>query len=436
MGAKAVLPEDDDSRRNVVVIGGGFAGVTLARDLERRLPEPWDIYLLSKTNLITYNPLLPEVVGASVLPGHVVAPLRSILRRTRMRMVEVDGIDPDTQRVHYRNPLQGSVRYDHLVFACGVGADVSMVPGMQAHGMALKTLGDALHLRNQVIRRLEEATITLDPARREWLTNFVVVGGGFSGVEVAGEIQDLLIDAAPLFKRIDNHHCRVHVVHSGEHLLPELDPGLGAYAGALLTRRGVCLHLNERVASVDGEGVTLRGGARVEGGSIVCTIGTEPHPFVRALPQTDRRGRLVCDDTLRVVGTDNLWAIGDCAVVPRDADGNPSAPTAQFAVRHAHHLARNLCALLNGREPAPFRYAAIGQLAAIGHRKAVAQFGSVRLSGFVAWLMWRAFYLGRIPTLARKVRLFLEWNWALLFPKDVALLGFERSDTRNAPPEA
>ena len=420
--------EWDDGRRRVVIVGGGFAGAGIARQLERHLDETWDIFLLSKSNVITYNPLLPEVVGASLLPGHAVAPLRHILKRTRTRMVEVSRIDLDDRYVEYQEPSPDRIRYDHLVLAAGLTARMDVMPGMAEHGVPLKSLGDALYLRNRVISQLEEATLCYDPERADQLTNFVVAGGGFSGVEAAGEIQDLLNDAVRLFKRIDAGTCHVHLVHSRDHLLPEVSESLGRYAERLMARRGIRMHLNARVASVDEQGVTLTSGDRIRAGTVVNTVGTTPHRFIAALPLVDGAGRLPVTPELMVQGTEHVWALGDCASVPNAATGERSPTTAQFAVRQADLLARNLVRRIRGEPLQPFSYRARGQLAAIGHRKAVAEIYNVKLSGLVAWLMWRAFYLSRIPTMARKVRLFLEWNWSLIFSKDVALLDFRRTE--------
>ena len=420
-----------DHHRNVVIIGGGFAGVTLARALERRLPAGWDIFLLSKTNLITFNPLLPEVVGASVAPGDVVVPLRRILKRTRFRMVEVESIDLQAQTVTYIKPIRDTIPFEHLVFASGLDANLDSVPGLAEHGLPLKTLGDALFLRNRVIGRLEEATLTYDLERSRLLTSFIVAGGGFSGVEAAGEIHDLLEDAQPHFKRVMHEQCRVHVVHGPDCLLPEVSRSLGEYTARLMTLRGLDVHLSARIAAVDEAGVTLTSGERIAGATVISTIGTHAHPFIARLPIANARGRIDTRPTLQTLSFDNVWALGDCAVVPNLATGQPSPTTAQFATRQARLLAENLLAAIDNKPLREFSFIAQGQMAAVGHRKAVAEIFGFKLSGFPAWLVWRAFYLSRIPTFAWKVRLFMEWNWSMLFHKDISLLGLERSASRR-----
>lgn len=411
----------------MVIVGAGFAGVTVARRLERLLPGDWEILLLSRENYITYNPLLAEVVGASILPGHVVAPVRQMLRRARFRMVDVTRIDVAGRRLYTAEPEQGAVPWDHLVLACGVRACLDQVPGMSDHALPLKLLGDALALRNRVLLQLERAARHPDPRARRALTRFVVVGGGFSGVEVAGELQDFLTAALRYYPEVEAAACRVTLVHSRDTLLNELSPRLGRYAEAKMRRAGIDIRLGSRVARADGSGVELQGGERLEAGTVVGTIGTAPVVLVEGLPLPKEKGRVVTEGDLSVPGHPQLWALGDCALVTNARDGRPAPPTAQFAVRQAEQLAANLARRVGGRPTRPFGYRSRGQLASIGHNKAVAEVFGVTVSGFPAWLLWRGFYLLQIPTLLRKVRIFFEWNWEMLFPADIVHLRFTRT---------
>jgi NADH:ubiquinone reductase (H+-translocating) len=416
--------------RTIAIVGGGFAGATLAARLERRLPADWQIVLLSRDNFITYNPLLPEVVGASLLPGHVIAPLRQITKRTRVCMVQVTEIDLAERTVHYLGEGSGRVRYDELVLACGQGANLALVKGMARYALPLKTLGDALFMRNRAIVRLEQAELQPDRELRRWLTSFVVIGGGFSGVEVAGGLADFLRACKRFYKSLDD--VRVHVVHSGDHLLPELSPALGRFAERKMRAQGIDVRLNARCVRVDDRGVTLDKGELVSAGTVICTIGTAPNPLIAALPLPKIRGRLEVAPDMSVPGSPGLWALGDCAAVPNARDGKISPPTAQFAERQARQLAANIARKVRGEPTRPFAYKPMGQLSAIGHNKAVAEVCGIKLAGFVAWLMWRGVYLLKIPTLGRKVRLFLEWNWAMFFPPDISHLGYAR--TRRVAP--
>ena len=417
--------------KNVIIVGGGFAGVALAKALESCMPTEWQIYLLSQENFITYSPLLPEVVGASLLPGHVLAPLRQMLNRTRIRMVSVTKIDVEHRRVHYQGREMGYLDYDQLVVACGVDANLEVVEGMGEHGLPLKTVGDALFLRNRIIERLEQATIEPDTNIRRWLTTFIVVGGGFSGVEVAGELFDFLCAAVKYYKNVTKGDCSVVLLQGIDRLLPEVSPRLGKYALDVMRKRGLDVRLNAQADRVDECSVRLNSGEIIEGGTVICTIGTMPRSFTLSLPFPKVRGRIQAAADMSVPGYEGIWALGDCAVVPNEHDREVSPPTAQFADRQAKQLAVNIAATVRGEATKPFSYRSIGQLVAIGHNKAVAELFGLRISGFIAWLLWRGTYLLKIPTLARKVRLFLEWNWAMFFPPDIAHLGFVRTHRKT-----
>lgn len=418
-------------KKHLVIIGGGFAGVKLAQKLERTMPSDWDIFLLSKTNFITYNPLLPEVVGASVLPGHVQAPVRLMLKRTRIRMVKVDHIDHQNKQIHYHNNETGKLHFDQLVMASGVAANTKLLEGQEAFSLPLKTVGDALMIRNQVVERLEQATIHPDPMRRKELTTFAILGGGFSGVETAGELEDFLCSAHRYYKNVDKKDCHVICIHSGDRLLPELSERLSARVLKNFKKRGIEVVLNERAQHIENGCVVLKSGRRINAATIVCTIGTTPHTFVNDPCLPLDRGKVVTQPDMSVLAEDGewkgVWALGDCALVPNQKSGGLSPPTAQFADRQAVFLAKNIVARLTGKKTQPFSYQPQGMLASIGHNKAVAEVFGVPFSGLIGFMMWRGVYLLKIPTFARKVRLFLEWNWAMFFPPDIAHLGFRKS---------
>lgn len=420
--------------KNFVVIGGGFAGTKVTRALEHTLPPDWTLTLVSQENFITFNPLLPEVVGASILPNHVIAPHRQMIHCSHVCMAQVTEIDTVNRRVHYLGEGAGTMRYDQLVLACGTNANLDIVKGMASYALPLKTLGDALFLRNRIISRLEQAELQPDVQHRRWLTTFVVVGGGFSGVETAGELTDFLYASLRYYKRIHRDDLRIVLLHSGDRLLPELSPSLGAFTLRKMRGRGLDVRLNARAVSVTDRGVHLDGGDIIEGGTVICTIGTQPNSLLDQIPAAKTRGRLTVNPDLSVPEVEGIWAAGDCAAVVNAWDGKPCPPTAQFADAQAKQLASNIIARLQGQPTQPFRYRPRGQLSSVGHNKAVAEVMGLKVSGFIAWLMWRGLYLLRIPTLARKSRLFLEWNWAMFFPPDISHFGYRRSQRRNSPP--
>jgi NADH dehydrogenase len=413
--------------KSLLIVGGGFAGTRAAQVLERTLPPDWMLTLISQENFITFNPLLPEVVGASILPSHVIAPHRQMIHCSHVCMAQVIEVDTAARVVHYLGEGAGTIPYDQLILACGTNANLDVVRGMGNYGLPLKTLGDAMFLRNRIIARLEQAEMQPDPEHRRWLTSFIVVGGGFSGVETAGELVDFLYASLKYYKRISCEDLRIVLLHGTDRLLPELSPHLGAFTLRKMRSRRIDVRLDARAVRVTARDVHLESGEIIQGGTVICTIGTQPNGLLESIPAVKNRGRLVVNPDFSVPGVAGVWAAGDCAAVVNALDGKLCPPTAQFAEAQAKQLAANIVARLKGQATRPFRYRPKGQLCSVGHNKAVAEIFGVNISGFVAWLMWRGLYLLRIPTLARKSRLFLEWNWAMFFPPDVAHLGYRRT---------
>jgi len=417
---------------SIVIVGGGFAGTTLVRTLERRLPPGVAITIVSDESYTTFNPMLPEAVGASVFPEQVVVPVREMLdqsKGSRFIMGSVTSVDTSAKVLQCRT-LAGelSLPYTHLVLAFGNRAWLDLLPGMADHALPLKTVGDAMHIRNMVLRRLARIELESDPAWRKELGHFIVIGGGFSGVEVAGELVDCLHSIRRYYTRVQPDELRVTVLHGTDHLLPELSPRLGAAALTSLRQRGVSVHLNTRAASLSEEGVQIAEGSFLRAQTIICTIGMAANPLAAKLGLPLSKGRIVAEPDLSVAGHPGVWALGDCACVPNAFDGQLSPPTAQFAVRQARHLASNLLAAVQGAPTQPFTYRSRGMMASIGHLKGVAEVGGVALTGWLAWLVWRGYYLSQMPSFGRKLRIFLEWTWGMFFPPDITHLRFTRSE--------
>lgn len=423
----------DSSRPAIVIVGGGFAGVYAARYLERRLPKDWAIVLFSQENHLVFTPLLGNVVGSSINPMHVVWPIRQMVRRVVCRTAVITSIDLAAREVRYRTPANqpASQPFEHLVLACGSIVNLNIVPGMSAHGWPLKTMGDALVLRNHLIGLLEKAQVEPDPERRRLLLSVVVVGGGFSGVEVAGEIADLLGASRRFYPDIPRDEIKVTLLHSRDRLLPELPESLADFARRKMTARGIDVRLNARAAAVTERGVRLHGAGDVPAATVVCTIGNTVNPLLAnlGLPLTGTRLQTGAD--FRLAGCDRVWALGDCAAVPNALDGQPSPPTAQFAVRQAKALAKNLAATIGGKLTVPFRFKPLGAFASIGERRAVGQVFGLKFSGLPAWFVWRGVYLSKMPTLARKVQIAFDWLWQLFFPRDIVQLNLWQTERLN-----
>ena len=414
--------------RTIAIVGGGFAGTTLARELDGKLPEDSQLVLISEESYTTFHPLLPEALGASIFPEQAVAPIRQMLKSGRFIMGRVTAIDR-AARTLVCTTLAGAttIAYEHLVLAFGNRARLDLIPGLSEHALPLKTVGDAMHIRNVVLRRVARIELEGDPAVRRRLGHFVVIGGGFSGVETAGELIDCLKSIRRYYPRVAAGELKVTLLQDQPRLLLELSERLGRAAQRSLAHRGVDVRLGAKAVAVSADAVMLADGATLDTATVICTIGTRPNPLVERLGVATERGRIVVGADLSVRGAPGLWAIGDCASVRNAFDGTTAPPTAQFAVREARTLAANLRAVVSGGSVKGFAYRARGQMAAIGHRRGVADAFGIPLWGLPAWLLWRAYYLSQMPTLGRKLRIFVEWTWGMFFPNDITHLRFTRS---------
>lgn len=299
---------------------------------------------------------------------------------------------------------------------------------MADHAFPLKSVGDAMALRFHAMEQLEKAEVCDDPERRRWYLSFVVVGGGFTGVEAAGEINDLLKASTRFYSNFTAHHVTVTLVHSREQILPEVSPTLREFARTKMEQAGIRLILNARAVSATADGVELHDGRMLHGATIVCTIGTTPPLLIHRLDAPKERGRLLADPDMRVRGTSNLWAVGDCAHIVNAHDGHISPTTGQFAERQGRQAAENIIRVLRGESTRPFFYKPLGQLCGIGERKAVAEILGVRLSGFPAWWLWRTVYLLKSPSWSRRVKVAFDWTWELFFPRDLAHLKVNQTE--------
>ncbi len=416
-------------KHDVLVLGGGFGGVYAGKALSplARKKEK-SVGIIAAENHMVFQPMLPEVAGSSLSPRDVVNAIRQLCRGCFVYKGRVLSIDVEAKRVrmsagHFTPPF--TFAYEHLVVAMGAVVDLSRIPGMAEHAFLIQNVGDAMKLRASIISRMEEANVDPDPERRRSILRFVVVGGGYSGVETAGQILDLLDDVHHLYRNIRQEDYAVTLIHSRDHLLPTLKRSLGEYTARKLEKRGLRLILNHRVRSVTARQVTLDDGTKLPCSLVVCTVGNAPHPLVLELGEKQgvplERGRIVTNDRCQVEGFDGLWSAGDCAAVPL-ATGGVCPATAQFAMRQAKVLGENIRAHYAGRKPKPFTFTGIGEFAAIGHHNAVGEVMGVKVSGFLAWWMWRTIYLSKLPGAERKLRVMIEWTLEIFFSRDINLL--------------
>src|SRR5436309_10519 len=412
-------------RKRIVILGGGFGGVYAAIHLEKLMARERtaEICLVSRDTFFLFTPMLHEIAASDLEITYIVNPLRKLLRRVEVLVGSVNQIDLPNQRVlisrGYRNRPQ-QIGYDHLVIALGSITNFHNLPGFSELALTMKSLPDAIRLRAQIIRHLEEANSECNSTDRQSLLTFVVAGGGFAGVETVAALNDFVREALPFYPNLCEDMLRVMLVHSGSVILPELGESLGRYTEEVLARRGVEVQLNTRVKSMTENSVFLVDGVEIPSRTLVWTAGTVPNPLILPLSCTKERGRIRVNEFLRVLDWPNVWAVGDCAFVPDIRNpGKSHPPTAQHAIREGKIVAQNIAATLLGRRLKPFSFRTIGLLASIGRRTGVARILGFDFSGFFAWWMWRTVYLSKLPGLDKKVRVAFDWTLDLLFPKDV-----------------
>jgi NADH:ubiquinone reductase (H+-translocating) len=441
--------------KRVVILGGGFAGVSAAQELTnrlrraRRLSAPdapiadgIEVLLISRDNYFVFQPLLADIISGTIETTHVVVPLRRMLPHCQVEVGYVDAIDASGQTISLRRRLSGGVTeigYDALVIALGGVTDLAAVPGMTEHAVGIRTLGDAFYLRNRALDMLEEARIETDVGRRQRLLTFVVVGGGSTGVEVAAELRDLVELAARSFREV-RLEPRVVLIHGRSIVLSELGERLGRYATKKLRQAGIDMRLDHRVRRVQIDGVELDDGTRIPAATVVSTVGNAPNPILANLPGAarDSRGWLTPDATFALPGIPNVWALGDCASIVDPRTGRPMPSTAQHAVREGPHAARNVLAALDGRPQTPFAYGQLGMLVSLGRFKAVGEVLGIKVSGLVGWFLWRSYYLLRLPTFDRRLRVAIDWTLDLLLKHDIVEINVRRTRARpgEVPGEA
>jgi NADH dehydrogenase len=429
LGPEPVPPPPPEPRkRRIVILGGGFAGVETAVNLERVFGADRSVAItvVSDTNALLFTPMLAEVAGSSLEPTHISSPIRTSLRRSQVVRGPVTSVDLAARRVVVSSDPPVTLPYDHLVLALGSITNHLGLENVARHTLGFKSLREAMRIRNQVIDAFERAEVETDTEQRRALLTFVVAGGGFAGVELAGALNDFARGMLADFPDLRPEELAIVLVHPGDRILPELSPQLGAYALERMAARGVTFRLGERVADARQGAFVLKSGEELRGHTLVWTAGSTPHPILKTLPfERSKRGAVVVDEHLAVPGHEGVWAAGDCAAIVDARSKEPCPPTAQFALREARTLAENIHATLTGGRKKPFHFDALGALCVVGHHTACAELRvpftrrHVRFSGLLAWLMWRSIYLAKLSGLERKVRVLSDWTLELFFPRDI-----------------
>jgi NADH dehydrogenase len=411
-------------KTSVVILGGGFAGLSAAMYLDKKLARRADmeVTLISRENFILFTPMLHEVAAGDLYPGDIVNPLRRILHHVKFVQAEVQAIDLSARRVRCVGgvaKLELDFEFDHLLLTLGSETNFFDLPGVSEWAVTMKSLFDAAMLRNRVLALLEEATLQSDSDARRQILTFVTAGGGFAGAETTGAINDFVRDVLRYYPDLSEKLVRVVVIHPGDFLLPELGQELGDYAERKLRERKVEVIKGVRVANYDGSLVTLTDGKSIPASTLIWTAGVKPSPVIAPLPCQKERGRLLVSEFLAVTGVPGLWAAGDCAAVPVSNTEKFHPPTAQHGLREGLVAAKNIEAVVLDRPLKAFTFTTLGQLATIGRRTGVAMVFGIKFSGFIAWMLWRMVYLMKLPRLPKKLRVMVGWTLDLLFAKDI-----------------
>jgi NADH:ubiquinone reductase (H+-translocating) len=418
----AVVEDAGMGEARIVIVGAGFAGVTLAEHLNRHVGREVQVVVISSDNHMVFTPMLAEVAGRSLGVFDVLVPGRQMAPRARWLTAAVTGVDLNKNEVEYTRPdgKTTTLSYTHLVLACGSGVNLNAVPGMAAHAYTLRTAGDGVVLGNEIIGRFEQAAVEPEGTERQRLLTVVVVGGGFTGVEAAGHMFDLMRSIKPLYPQLSQDRPRMVLLQRDSKIVPEFQhDSLSEFALRKLRQRGIDVRLKTGVEEVTARYVRVASGERIETGLTVCSVGTAPVPLIKKIGLPVERGRLKSESDMRVTGTTNVWAFGDCAAVPNAWNGQISPPTAQFALRQAKQLAANLVRVGRGEATKPFHFRPQGLLATIGHHNGVAEIYRLKFSGLLAWFLWRSVYLLKIPTLSRKLNVVVDWTWDIFFKPNV-----------------
>ncbi len=427
-------------RPKIVILGAGFAGMYAAQALGKLLPHAVDaeITLIDENNFFVFTPMLTEVAGGELNSQHIVSAIRRFSPRINFIQASVQSLDLNRKRVtialgrpeeHFPDGQQ-TLEADHLVIALGSVTNYYGISALKTHALSIKNLGDAALIHNRALELLERADAEPDPDTRRKLLTFVVGGGGFSGVETMAALNDLVRDTSRVYRRILPQDIRTILVQAEGRLLPELDEKLAAYAQKKLEQRGVEVRLRTFISGANADAIELKGGERIETHLLIWSGGVSPNPLVKNLECAhSKHGGLVTDEYCRLPGRADVWAIGDCASIPQPDKKGSYPPLAQNATREGQAVAHNIVATLRGEALRPFVYHPIGELAMVGKHTGVASIYGLRFSGKLAWFMWRAIYLFKMPHLSMRLRVALDWTSDFLFGRELAELPATRSSS-------
>jgi len=437
------------NKKKIVILGSGFAAVECAKKLENEFGNDPEIELvmIGEDNFLLFTPMLPQVASGMIETRHIVFPIRTICKKTKFYEGRIKNVDPYGKLVTLwgtGDKRSISIHYDFLIVALGSETNFFGMADVEKNAYTMKTLNDAVMLRNRIIDMLEQAENETNPILRKSFLNFVVVGGGFAGIETAGELMDLLLDVRKYYPSIQKDELKVIVLEAMGEILPGFNKKLAEFAKQKLKERGIDIQLKKTVTSFDGNEVTIKTLDETPKDSIdqseinsiitktlIWTAGITPVNTIKRSMFKTEKGKIVINDFLEVEKFPGVFAIGDCALFVDPITNRPFPPTAQIAEAQAKMAAKNLISLIKNSEKEKFVYHSKGQLAIIGKRTGIATFLGVNISGFLAWLIWRNVYLSKIPTFDKKTRVFLDWMIDLFFDRDVSRLKLMKRETEK-----
>ncbi len=411
----------------ILILGGGFGGLYCAKRLQKIKLNSFDIELISDTNYFVFQPLLPEVASGTISASDAVTPIRQMLHSVKFRKAEVNLIDLKQKRVGIVQGFrkrQHYISFDHLVIALGQESNLNIIPGLKNNSLTMRNLKDAYNIRNHIIQCLELADVTKDYELKKRLLSFVVIGGGFSGVETSGELKEMIDRLLIYYKNIDKSEIKFHLIEHSDQLLPEFEKKIGNYISDNFKKKKINIHLNVGLKEVTSLKVYLSNNKSIETNTIISTIGSTVSNLIKKSDLPLKRGKIITNNSLEVINNTNIWALGDCAYVPYDLNDKKyknSPPTAQFAVRQAKILAKNIVLKKLNRNLRNFNYKSKGSLASLGSRTGIGKIYSITVKGLIAWIIWRGFYLSFLPSIPTKIRVLIGWLLEFFIPRNAVL---------------
>ncbi len=418
--------------RQVVILGGGHAGVRCAQELARRRrpSDNLEIVLVSRENTEVWHGLMPQILSGVLQPQHVLVPLREFLLGVRVYTYDVEEVDLATKRVTLSRGDEGRqivLDFDDLVLALGSITDLSRFRGLQEHGLQTKTIGDFIYLRNHLIDMLETAAVETDADERKRLLTFVVAGAGFAGIEIASEANEFVRSSLRFYPSIDRSEIRMIEVDILTRILPAFEQRLADQAMRRMRERGIDLRLGVGLSDATAGSVTLANGERIRTRTIIVTVGVGTNPLLAKLPIQLARGRVKCDAYCRVEGWPNVYAVGDNAAVPGPS-GDPYPAMLLVAFGEGRQVAHNILATVRGQPPEPFHFRRFGEVALLSRGYGLAQIRGMKLHGWPAALLARGLFLTYMPTWRRRLALVLHWWSSAIFRRDISQLRMGRTD--------